>query len=53
MQLIESRKRRCANRMARAEDYCYSFSEACYCDDDGTKEAEVQIEMVRKSENGT
>jgi hypothetical protein len=53
VQLTGSRKRCCGNRMARAENYCYSFSEACYCDDDGTKEAEVQIEIVRKSENGT
>ena len=25
----------------------------CYCDDDGTEELDVQIEIVRKSGNGT
>ena len=28
-------------------------AKACYCDDDGTEQLGVQIEIVRKSGNGT
>jgi hypothetical protein len=28
-------------------------AKACYCDDDGTEELDVQIEIARKSGNGT